>query len=370
MTTRAEIQVLIVDDSAVVRQVLTAVLDREPGIHVSGSAADPIFAMERMNRDWPDVVILDVEMPRMDGITFLKKLMSVRPTPVVICSTLTERGAETTMEAMAAGAVGFVTKPKSGLKSFLEGDAGEIVQAVRSAAAGDIRRVKATSVALATGSAGARATRSAAAGAKPAGPAGVRAALPVTTDQLIAIGTSTGGTQALELVLSSLPRVGPGIVVVQHMPAMFTAAFAARLNAVCEAEVLEASDGDRVLPGRVLIAPGGLHMTVERSGAQYRVRISDGPRVNRHKPSVDILFESVARNAGRNALGVIMTGMGDDGARGLLQMRSAGARTIGQDEATCVVYGMPAVAQKLGAVETEVPLNAIAGLIEQFAGSH
>lgn len=363
MSAEPEIQVLIVDDSAVVRQVLTAVLDREPGIHVAGTAADPIFAMERMNKNWPDVVILDVEMPRMDGITFLKKLMSVRPTPVVICSTLTERGAETTMQAMGAGAVGFVTKPRSGLKSFLEGDAGEIVQAVRSAAAGDMRRVKAASVALA---AGRRATSPSSGAPSSSAP---RAAMPVTTDQLVAIGTSTGGTQALELVLTSLPRVSPGIVIVQHMPEKFTAAFAARLNSVCESEVLEASDGERVLPGRVLIAPGGLHMAVERDGAQYRVRITDGPRVNRHKPSVDILFQSVARSAGRNALGVIMTGMGDDGARGLLQMREAGARTIGQDQASCVVYGMPAVAQKLGAVEKEVPLTSIAGVIEQFAGS-
>jgi two-component system, chemotaxis family, protein-glutamate methylesterase/glutaminase len=356
--TVADIQVLIVDDSAVVRQVLTAVLEREPGIHVAGAAADPIFAMERMNRNWPDVVILDVEMPRMDGITFLKKLMSVRPTPVVICSTLTERGAETTMEAMAAGAVCFVTKPKSGLKSFLEGDAGEIVHAVRAAAAGDMRRVKAAAVALS-------------ASRTPGGrqPVAGRTALPVTTDRLIAIGTSTGGTQALELVLTALPRVGPGIVIVQHMPEMFTAAFAARLNSICEAEVREAADGDRVIPGLVLIAPGGRHMAVQRDGAQYRVRISDGPRVNRHKPSVDILFQSVARNAGSNALGVIMTGMGDDGARGLLQMREAGARTIGQDQATCVVYGMPAVAQKIGAVEKEVPLNSIARMIEQFASA-
>jgi two-component system chemotaxis response regulator CheB len=362
-----KINVLIVDDSAVVRQVLTAVLDREPGIHVSGSAADPIFAMEKMNRDWPDVVILDVEMPRMDGITFLKKLMSVRPTPVIICSTLTERGAETTMDAMGAGAVGFVTKPRSGLKSFLEGDAGEIVQAVKSAAAGDMRRVKATSMALAAAGRNHRAGIRTGTSANPGGGPIRQVPLPVTTHRLVAIGTSTGGTQALELVLTSLPRVSPGIVIVQHMPEKFTAAFAGRLNSVCDAEVLEASDGDRVLPGRILIAPGGLHMAVERDGAQYRVRISDGPRVNRHKPSVDVLFQSVAHNAGRNALGVIMTGMGDDGARGLLQMREAGAQTIGQDEATCVVYGMPAVAYKLGAVEQQVPLNLIASLIERFA---
>ena len=366
MTAGNDIQVLIVDDSAVVRQVLTAVLEREPGIHVMGSAADPIFAMERMNKAWPDVVILDVEMPRMDGITFLKKLMSVRPTPVVICSTLTQRGAETTMEAMVAGAVAFVTKPTSGLKAFLEGEANEIVQAVRSAAVGDMRRVKAASVALA---AARPASRTPAPAVVDRPPAPTRTALPVTTDRLIAIGTSTGGTQALELVLTSLPRVGPGIVIVQHMPEKFTAAFAARLNSVCEAEVLEAGDNDRVLPGRILIAPGGLHMAVIRSGAQYRVQISDGPRVNRHKPSVDVLFQSVARSAGKNALGVIMTGMGDDGARGLLEMRQAGAQTIGQDEATCVVYGMPAAAKKLGAVEREVALTAIPMLVEKFAST-
>jgi two-component system, chemotaxis family, protein-glutamate methylesterase/glutaminase len=355
------INVLIVDDSAVVRQVLTAVLDADPGIHVQGVASDPIYAMRRMNDDWPDVVVLDVEMPRMDGITFLKKLMAVHPTPVVICSTLTQKGAETTMQAMAAGAVDFVTKPASGLKSFLEEDSGHIVRAVKAAAAGDMRRMAAITNAAplvlpkqrATGASGHEPSRD--------------AAMPVTTDRLVAIGTSTGGTQALELVLTALPRVAPGIVIVQHMPEKFTAAFASRLNERCRSEVLEAKDGDRVLPGRVLIAPGGKHMSIQRDGAQYRVRVVDGPPVNRHKPSVDVLFRSVADCAGSNALGVIMTGMGDDGARGLLQMRTAGAQTIGQDEATCVVYGMPAVAQKLGAVEKQVPLNLIAGLIERFA---
>jgi two-component system chemotaxis response regulator CheB len=256
-----------------------------------------------------------------------------------------------------------VTKPRSGLKSFLEGDGGEIVQAVKSAAAGDMRRVKAASMALAAAgrSGGPAADRPAA--------RAPRVSLPVTTDQLVAIGTSTGGTQALELVLTALPRVATGIVIVQHMPEKFTAAFAARLNSICDSEVREAGNGDRVLPGCILIAPGGLHMSVDRDGAQYRVRISDGPRVNRHKPSVDVLFQSVARSAGRNALGVIMTGMGDDGARGLLEMREAGAQTIGQDEATCVVYGMPAVALKLGAVQKELPLGTIAGQIERFAES-
>jgi len=349
----APIRVLIVDDSAVVRQVLTAVLDHDPSITVIGTAADPIYAMQRMNADWPDVVVLDVEMPRMDGITFLKKLMSVRPTPVVICSTLTHKGAETTMAAMAAGAVGFISKPMSGLKSFLEEDSGDIVRAVKAAAAGDMRRMRAISDAPRTPLPASSATR----------------ALPVTTDRLVAIGTSTGGTQALEAVLTALPRVAPGIVVVQHMPEKFTAAFAARLNGLCQSEVVEAKDGDRVLPGRVLIAPGGLHMSVRRDGAQYRVHVADGPPVNRHKPSVDVLFRSVADCAGANALGVIMTGMGDDGARGLKRMRDAGARTVGQDEATCVVYGMPGEAFKMGAVEVEMPLHSLPGVIERFAAN-
>jgi two-component system chemotaxis response regulator CheB len=347
------INVLLVDDSAVVRQVLTAVLDNDPDIKVMGSASDPLFAMERMKRDWPDVVVLDVEMPRMDGITFLKKIMAVRPTPVVICSTLTVKGAETTMQAMAAGAVAIVTKPMHGLKSFLEDDAGEIVRAVKAAAAGDIRRVKDVAAALAIPA--------------PRTDSATRAPLAETTDRIVAIGTSTGGTQALEFVLSRLPRVGPGIVVVQHMPEMFTAAFAARLNGECEAEVREAANGDRVIPGRVLIAPGGKHTSVQRDGAQYRVKVADGPPVNRHKPSVDVLFQSVAKCAGANALGVIMTGMGDDGARGLKEMHDAGAPTIGQDEASCVVYGMPMAARQLGAVDREISLSSIPDAILAFA---
>jgi two-component system chemotaxis response regulator CheB len=361
MTTE-RVKVLIVDDSAVVRQVLTAVLQKDPGIDVLGAVPDPIFAMHRMNQYWPDVVLLDVEMPRMDGITFLKELMVIRPTPVVICSTLTERGAETTLQAMSAGAVAIIAKPRDGLKAFLESDAADIVRTVKDAAAGDMRRMKAVTSVLESGrQVGTPVPAGASAPGRPA------ATLSVTTDRLVAIGTSTGGTQALEVVLTSMPRVSPGIVVVQHMPEKFTAAFAARLDSVCASEVLEAADGDRVLPGRVLIAPGGRHMTVRRDGAQYRVEVSDGPPVNRHKPSVDVLFRSVAQCAGRNAMGVIMTGMGDDGARGLLQMRDAGARTVGQNEATCVVYGMPGEAVKLGAVETEVPLQDIPGLIQRFA---
>ncbi|SCY74027.1 MULTISPECIES: chemotaxis response regulator protein-glutamate methylesterase [unclassified Pseudomonas] len=348
-----DIKVLIVDDSAVVRQVLSAVLNQASGIQVIDVAIDPVYAMEKMSRQWPDVIVLDVEMPRMDGITFLKKLMAQKPTPVVICSTLTEKGAKTTLQALAAGAVSIVTKPQSNLRQFLTESADELVQAVRAAAKANMRCV-----------AGARAPvdvpprLNADAILAPASMAMAR-----TTESIVAIGTSTGGTQALEQVLQGLSRVCPGIVVVQHMPEKFTAAFAERLNHVCEIEVREAVQGDRIIPGRALIAPGGTHMLVKRSGAQYQVDIVQGPPVSRHRPSVDVLFRSVARSAGSNALGIIMTGMGDDGARGLKEMRDAGARTLGQDEESCVVYGMPREAFKLGAVERELPLEQIASAI-------
>ncbi|MBC7405025.1 MAG: chemotaxis response regulator protein-glutamate methylesterase [Cytophaga sp.] len=357
-----KIKVMLVDDSAVVRQVLAALLGKDPGIEVIASAPDPIFAMEKMNAQWPDVIVLDIEMPRMDGITFLKKIMSIRPTPVVICSTLTEKGAATSMQAMAAGAVAIVTKPKAGLKNFLELDEGDIVDAVKAAAASNMRRVKAMSMAPL--------------GLAPkltidqAMPHSATSAMSITTDKLIAIGTSTGGTQALELVLKELSRTVPGIVIVQHMPEKFTEAFADRLNNICAMEVLEAKNGDRVIPGRALVAPGGKHMQVKRSGAQYHVEISDGPPVNRHRPSVDVLFRSVAKCAGRNALGIIMTGMGDDGALGMRDMHDAGAETIAQDEKSCVVYGMPKEAVKLGAVDKIVPLSTIAGLIETYGRKH
>jgi two-component system chemotaxis response regulator CheB len=353
MNAKRKVRVLIVDDSAVVRQVLTSLLARDPGIEVIGAASDPIFAIDRMNADWPDVLLLDVEMPRMDGITFLKKLMAEHPTPVVICSTLTEKGAETTMQALAAGAVEIVTKPKMGLKNFLEEEASAIAQAVKSAAAANVSRMR-------TGA-------SASPVSKPAVSApAATAAMSETTDRLVAIGTSTGGTQALEVVLTGLSRVSPGVVIVQHMPEKFTGAFAARLNTICEIEVLEAKHGDRVIPGRALIAPGGRHMQIRRSGAQYLAEVVDGPPVNRHRPSVDVLFRSVAKAAGRNALGVIMTGMGDDGARGLREMHDSGAATIAQDEATCVVYGMPKEAVKLGAADRSLPLTEIAGTIEAY----
>ena len=355
-----DIKVLIVDDSAVVRQVLSASLSQASGIEVIGVAADPVFAMEKMSKQWPDVIVLDVEMPRMDGITFLKKLMAERPTPVVICSTLTEKGAKTTLQALAAGAVSIVTKPQSNLRQFLTESADELIQAVKAAAKANMKQVMSTRTAVEA------APRLSADSILPAG----GAAMARTTESIVAIGTSTGGTQALEQVLRGLPRVCPGIVIVQHMPEKFTAAFAERLNQVCEIEVREAVQGDRVIPGRALIAPGGRHMLLKRNGAQYQVDIVDGPAVSRHRPSVDVLFRSVARGAGSNALGIIMTGMGDDGARGLKEMRDAGAKTLGQDEESCVVYGMPREALKLGAVERELPLEQIAAAILGVRGHH
>ncbi|MFT3931943.1 MAG: chemotaxis response regulator protein-glutamate methylesterase [Spongiibacteraceae bacterium] len=351
-------RVMIVDDSAVVRQVLTELLKSDPQIEVIGAAPDPIFALEKMQKDWPDVIVLDVEMPRMDGITFLRKLMAEHPTPVVICSTLTEKGAETTMQAMSAGAVDIITKPKIGLKQFLNDAIQEITRAVKAAAGANVKRV----ASMASAAANTAAVKPKLTADAILAPAGANA-MAETTDRVIAIGTSTGGTQALEVVLTALPRVCPGIVIVQHMPEKFTAAFAARLNGLCEIEVREAQNGDRVIPGRALIAPGGKHMLLRRSGAQYVVDVIDGPVVNRHRPSVDVLFRSVAKCAGKNAIGIIMTGMGDDGAAGLLEMKQAGAATVAQDEATCVVYGMPKEAVKRGAADKIMPLENIAGVI-------
>jgi len=355
------IDVMVVDDSAVVRKVVGAVLESAPGIRLLHAVSDPLLAIERMKQAWPDVILLDVEMPRMDGITFLRKIMAERPTPVVICSTLTEKGAETTMAALAAGAVSIITKPKLGLKDFLSESADELIAAVRAASHANVRRLAARVPAHVPVPAklNADAVVPAAVDARP---------LLRTTERVVAIGTSTGGTLALEEVLTALPRVTPGIVIVQHMPEKFTAAFADRLNGLCQIEVREARHGDRVLPGRALIAPGGKHMLLRRDGAQYHVDVIDGPLVNRHRPSVDVLFRSVAKHAGANALGVIMTGMGDDGAAGLLEMRKAGARTVAQDEDSCVVYGMPKEAVKRGGVEKSVPLKAIDREILQQLG--
>jgi two-component system, chemotaxis family, protein-glutamate methylesterase/glutaminase len=346
------IKVMVVDDSAVVRQVVMGLLDEAPDIEVIAAVADPLLAIERLKQQWPDVIVLDVEMPRMDGLTFLRKIMQERPTPVVICSTLTEKGAKTTLEALAAGAVAIITKPKLGLKQFLHDSSNDLVTTVRGAARANVRRLvarqgppvvappKNTADVILTAQSGKAMTQ--------------------TTARVVAIGTSTGGTQALEEVLTALPRVSPGIVIVQHMPEKFTAAFAARLDGLCQITVKEAENNDRVVQGQALIAPGGRHILLKRSGAQYFVEVVDGPLVNRHRPSVDVMFRSVAKSAGANALGVIMTGMGDDGAAGLLEMRTAGARTVAQDEASCVVFGMPKEAIKRGGVERTVTLGAIA----------
>ncbi|WEY41360.1 chemotaxis response regulator protein-glutamate methylesterase [Paraburkholderia sp. SUR17] len=343
------IRVLIVDDSAVVRQVVSGMLTAA-GIEVMDAVPDPIAAMNRLAHGWPDVILLDVEMPRMDGITFLKKIMAERPTPVVICSTLTEKGARTTIDAMAAGAVSVVAKPRLGLKQFLLEAADELTTTIRAAA-----RVNAARLARRHPPAVPVPKHT----ADVVLPPGMPGALSQMTERIVAIGTSTGGTQALEVVLTALPRVSPGIVVVQHMPEKFTAAFAERLNRICEIEVKEAEPNDRVTQGRALIAPGGKHLTVRRSGAQHFVDVIDGPLVNRHRPSVDVLFRSVARSAGRSALGIIMTGMGDDGAAGLAEMHVAGARTLAQDEESCVVFGMPREAIKRGGVDKVIPLSAI-----------
>ncbi|CAH0355717.1 chemotaxis response regulator protein-glutamate methylesterase [Aquabacterium sp. CECT 9606] len=346
------IQVMVVDDSAVVRQVLSSVLNAASGIEVCCAVADPLLAIERLKISWPDVIVLDVEMPRMDGITFLKKIMSERPTPVVICSTLTEKGAKTTMEALAAGAVSIITKPKLGLKQFIVDTSDDLVSAVKAASKANVRRLAVRAEAPV---AVPQAKNSADVILSAASPK----AMVQTTERVVAIGTSTGGTQALEEVLTALPRVCPGIVIVQHMPEKFTAAFAARLDSICQIRVKEAQNNDRVVPGQALIAPGGKHMVLKRSGAQYFVEVLDGPLVNRHRPSVDVLFRSVAKSAGANALGLIMTGMGDDGAAGMLEMKNAGARTVAQDEETCVVYGMPKEAVKRGAVDKILPIGVL-----------
>ncbi len=347
------INVLVIDDSAVVRQVLQAILNEARDINVYAVASDPIFARHHMEKQWPDVIVLDMEMPRMDGLTFLGNIMQERPTPIVICPSLAEKGAELTIQALFLGAVDVVTKPKLGVKGFLEDTKQQFWGIIRAAAAS---RVKSrTGVrppdALPKRSVDKKSSRA------------QLVNLASTTEYIVAIGTSTGGTQALEEVLTQLPRTSPGILIVQHMPEKFTAAFAERINSLADIEVKEATSGDRVLPGHALIAPGGYHLEVQRSGAQFVAKVFRGPAVNRHCPSVDVLFRSVAKHAGRNATGIIMTGMGDDGAKGLLEMHKAGARTIAQDEASCVVFGMPNEAIKLGAVSKVAPLGEISALI-------
>jgi two-component system, chemotaxis family, protein-glutamate methylesterase/glutaminase len=338
------VKVALIDDSAVVRQHLAALLTKA-GIEVSITASDPLFAWPKLRAAWPDVVVLDVEMPRMDGISFLRELMNEHPLPVVMCSTLTEKGATTTLQALEAGAVAFVTKPKLGLRSFLEDEGNGLVAAVRAAAQANLRALPRTAPMARAASAAAPAA----------------SAMAATTDRVVAVGASTGGVQTFENLLCALPRdFAAGIVLVQHMPAGFTASMATRLAQLSGFDVREAVDGDRLVSGRVLIAPGGRHMLLRRSGAQYLVEVKDGPLVGHHKPSVDVLFKSVAQVAAHNALGVLLTGMGDDGARGLLALKQAGAHTIAQDEASCVVYGMPRAAVQLGAASEVLPLAGIA----------
>lgn len=344
------IRVLVVDDSAVVRQVMTAILGRERGLAVA-VAADPLIAMEKMRRERPDVILLDLEMPRMDGLSFLRKIMAEDPIPVIVCSGLVGPDPEASLQALEEGAVEIVGKPQLGVKGFLEESAVLLVDAVRAAVrARPRRRCNAAPPAAAPVAVALRG------GSQPASEPRV---LRLTTDKVVAIGASTGGTEAVRELLAALPPTAPGIVIVQHMPEVFTRAFAERLDESCQVEVKEAQHGDRVLAGRALIAPGNRHATLVRSGAHYAVELSDGPLVSRHRPSVDVLFRSVARAAGPNALGVIMTGMGADGAAGLLEMKRAGASTIAQDEATCVVFGMPKEAIDRGAVDEILPLHRI-----------
>ena len=335
-----KIKVLIVDDSAVIRQILKEILSRDPCIEVVGVASDPLAARDKILRLQPDVLTLDVEMPRMDGLTFLEKLMRAHPMPVVMISSLTDRGCETTLRALELGAVDFVSKPKVDVADGTVLLADEILDKVKAAAQARIMGVR---------------KKLAASPHRPM----LSQALIQSTHQVIAVGASTGGTEALREVLEPLPPDSPGIVMVQHMPEKFTRSFADRLDSLCRIRVKEAQDGDRILPGHALLAPGNFHMEVLRSGAEYRVRVFAGDPVNRHRPSVDVLFHSCARYLGSNAVGVILTGMGADGARGLREMRDAGARTIAQDEASCVVFGMPKEAIALGAAEEILPLNQI-----------
>ncbi|KAF0189458.1 MAG: two-component system chemotaxis family response regulator [Desulfobulbaceae bacterium] len=346
------IRVLIVDDSSVVRQALTRIFNADPQIEVMDTASDPIFAAEKISREIPDVITLDVEMPRMDGLTFLKKIMSQHPIPVVICSTLTTGRSETALKALEYGAVEVIDKPKLGTKQFFEESSTRICDAVKAAAMAKVRPMRERSTIQPKLTADAMLP-------KPTSHAMVE-----TTERVVAVGASTGGTEALRVFLEAMPMDAPGIVIVQHMPENFTAAFANRLNGLCSMTVQEAKNGDTVLRGRALIAPGNSHMLLKRSGARYYVEIKDGPLVSRHRPSVDVLFRSVARYAGKNAMGVIMTGMGDDGAKGMLEMKEAGAfLTIAQDEASCVVFGMPNEAIKLGAADKIMPLERIAGAV-------
>jgi two-component system chemotaxis response regulator CheB len=347
-----EISVLIVDDSAVVRRTLVEILSSHKNIRVLGAASDPYIAAKKIAKEVPDVITLDVEMPNMDGLTFLKKIMTQRPIPTVIISSLTEKGSKTAIRALEYGAIDIITKPRMDSEKQLAESKTKIIDAVLAASMAKIRRLKEVKLTVTP---------------KHSADVIIRRthnnSLIETTDKIVAIGASTGGTEAIRTILKSFPSNGPGVIIVQHMPEIFTRSFADRLNQECNMDIKEAENNDSIFPGRVLIAPGNKHMLLKRSGARYFVEIKEGPFVNRHRPSVDVLFRSVAKYAGSNAIGAILTGMGDDGAKGLLEMKEAGAKTIGQDEQSCVVYGMPQVANNIGALNVQLPLDHIASFI-------
>jgi two-component system chemotaxis response regulator CheB len=356
--TNKKIRVLVVDDSALVRKILMEVLNAAPDVEVVGTASDPFMARDRIKELNPDVLTLDVEMPRMDGLTFLSNLMRLRPMPVVMVSSLTEQGAETTLKALELGAIDFVSKPKIDLAGTLADFGGEILAKIRIAAGARVMaRTTPVSPARIAPKYSADAVIPANAGGK----------MLRTTDRIIAIGASTGGTEAIREVLMGLPADCPAIVIAQHIPEAFSLPFTKRMDSLAAMSVVEPSDGQYIMPGHVYIAPGSKHLLVERDGARYRCRLNNGPPVNRHCPSVDVLFRSVAQNVGPNAVGVILTGMGDDGARGLKEMLDAGARTMAQDEASSVVWGMPGAAVKLGGAQDVLPLGRVAENIMRLA---
>jgi two-component system chemotaxis response regulator CheB len=352
-----KIKVLIIDDSAVVRQTLVSILETDPKIEVMDTACDPYYAAKIMQNEVPDVITLDIEMPRMDGLTFLRKIMSQHPIPVVIISSLTAEGTLTALRALEYGAVEIITKPQLGTKLFLEESRIKLCDVVKAAAKANLKRKTLRPFPIEVSpklSADAVLAKSYA------------HSMIKTTEIVIAVGASTGGTEALSVFLQALPADCPGIVVVQHMPELFTKTFANRLNDLCKINVKEAEDRDTILRGHALIAPGNKHMMVKRSGAKYFVEVTDGPLVNRHRPAVDVLFRSTAQYAGANAIGIIMTGMGDDGARGMVEMKEAGALTIAQDEKSCVVFGMPKEAIKRNAIDKILSLEQIAPFVQKY----
>ncbi|HSY97181.1 MAG TPA: chemotaxis response regulator protein-glutamate methylesterase [Steroidobacteraceae bacterium] len=355
-----KIRVLVVDDSAVMRQLLTEILNSDPDIEVVGTAPDPFVAREKIKSLNPDVLTLDVEMPRMDGLAFLRNLMRLRPMPVVMCSSLTQKGAAVALDALSLGAIDFVAKPAVDVIHGIREAAQEIVSKVKMASRAQVRPLVEHAPAARV------AERHDAGAVLPKRSAPTHFA---TTDRIIAIGASTGGTEAIKQVLSSLPADIPGIVIVQHIPKAFSGPFAIRMNASSVLNVCEASDRQPILAGHVYIAPGDQHLLVVRDGARYQCRLSDGDLVNRHRPSVDVLFRSVAQSAGRNSIGVMLTGMGRDGAEGMKEMRDAGASTIAQDEASSVVWGMPGAARQIGAVQSLHPLQEIAARIVELANA-